>query len=254
MPLPSSQTIGVFSGSSKLVFDALELDGPPTEAEIELETPWGTVSAPPQRVVMGERTLYVLHRHGAEHSIAPHEINYRANLWLMRELNVEAVVGTHTVGGIHPDLAVGDLVLPEQLIDYTWGRPSTFDDELRHIEFSDPYDATLRRSLMDAHAAMNEGPRLIAEGVYGVTQGPRLETAAEIRRMARDGSTVVGMTGMPEAGLAGELGLAYCSLCLVVNPAAGLTDAPIDLDDLRRASQAGASAIARLLGAAFLRL
>ena len=247
-------TVGVFSGSSKLTFESVEGSAEAQPAEsltMPLDTHWGTVSAVPLRQQRFGHTLIYMHRHGAEHNQAPHEINYRANLWCMRELGVDYVIGTHTVGSIDPDLSVGDLVLPQNLIDYTWGRASTYSDQLRHIEFSDPYDQALRHMLARAHSAQL-GSRLVEGGVYGVTQGPRLETASEIQRMARDGATLVGMTGMPEAALARELELAYCSVCLVVNPAAGLTSQPIDMADLQRASRTGADDLARLVDA-FLR-
>jgi len=250
--------VGVFSGSSKLQFEADEPSqsnptASPLQSVAQLDTPWGRVSAEPQQQLRHGHRLIYMHRHGDDHDQAPHEINYRANLWCLQALGVDYVIGTHTVGSIDVALDVGDLVLPDNLIDYTWGRPSTYSDQLRHIEFSDPYDATLRRKLMDAHDA-ELGSRLVAGGVYGVTQGPRLETAAEIVRMARDGATLVGMTGMPEAALARELELAYCSLCLVVNPAAGLTTQAIDMHELRHASEVGAAHLANLIDAFLQRL
>lgn len=205
------------------------------------DTPWGNVSAVPRMVSGAEHSVLLLNRHGDDHTLAPHQINYRANIWLMRELGVDAVIGTHTVGSIDPALQDGWLVLPEQLIDYTWGRASTFDDQRRHVEFSNPYDAPLQQRLQAIDAGITIG------GTYGCTQGPRLETAAEIQRMAQDGCTLVGMTGMPEAGLARELQLPYVSLCLVVNPAAGIVDAPIDMQRMRAVGERGAAQIAQVL-------
>ena len=164
----------------------------------------------------------------------PHEINYRANLWRLRELDVQAVVAVLTVGGIAAELANGDFVLPRQIIDYTWGRAHTYSSgaNLFHADFSAPFTPWLRSKLMEA--ARSAGAAFHDGGVYGCTQGPRLETAAEIDRMERDGCTVVGMTAMPEAGLARELRLPYAGLCMVVNPAAGRGEEVIEVADMRK--------------------
>ena len=151
-----------------------------------------------------------------------------------------------------PQLRVGDLVVPEQLIDYTWGRQSSFDDELRHIEFSQPYDAKLAQQVLAAGGGLDV--RMVGGGVYGCTQGPRLETAAEIKRLSRDGCTLVGMTAMPEAALCRELEIPMANVSLVVNPAAGVSagvrgEQPIDLGALRLASQQGAQQMRTLLSA-----
>ncbi len=226
--------IGVFIGSAPLDVSNLESVG-------EVETPWGNAASPALRHQAGSNELFLLPRHGAQHEYAPHQINYRANIWLMHTLQVDYLVGTYTVGSVDPDLAVGQLVVPHQLIDYTWGRESTYDDVLRHAEFADPYDADLMQKLCDVDAAVYNG------GVYGATQGPRLETSAEIVRMARDGCTLVGMTGMPEAALARELALRFAALCLVVNPAAGVGDEQIDLDEMRKIAAVGGQQMLALL-------
>jgi len=164
-----------------------------------------------------------LPRHGYAHTIPPHDINYRANIWALREAGVSAVFAVASVGGIRESLPPGTLVVPDQIIDYTHGRPSTFFDSaempVTHIDFTLPYDGALRQRL--AGAAARAGVALVDGGVYACTPGPRLETAAEIERLARDGADMVGMTGMPEAALARELGLPYATLALVVNAAAG---------------------------------
>ena len=226
--------IGVFIGGSPLP----EVGNTVT---VELETPWGLASDCPSEIQLGNNHYVFMRRHGADRALSPHQVNYRANVWLMNELGVDALLGTHTVGSIDTELEVGELVLPDQLIDYTWGRVQTFEDERRHIEFSQPFDVALRSKLAASI------PQLHVGGVYGCTQGPRLETAAEIRRLANDGCTIVGMTAMPEASLARELGLAFASLCVVVNPAAGIGAEVIDLEDLQRASQQGAEQIMTLL-------
>jgi len=226
--------MGVFIGSAPLEIDGL---GPCAG----VETPWGRASCAPLLLKDREHELVLLPRHGAEHEFAPHQINYRANVWLMHQLGVDHLVGSYTVGSVDPELAVGQLVVPHQLIDYTWGRDSTYDDELRHAEFADPYDAELIQLLVGADAAVYDG------GVYGATQGPRLETAAEVVRLARDGCTLVGMTGMPEAILARELELSFAGLCLVVNPAAGVGDEVIDLAAIRAVAEQGGKQMIALL-------
>lgn len=212
-------------------------------------TPYGEASALPQRCPALGDALFV-NRHGEGHALLPHEINYPANLWLLRELGAEAVVAVLTVGGIAPGLASGDLLLPRQIVDYTWGRQHTFSTAASpvHVDFTTPFDADLRARL----AAAAEAAQLaLAEdaGVYGCTQGPRLETAAEIDRMERDGCTVVGMTAMPEAALARELGLAYAGICLVVNPAAGRGAGELTLAAMRGVVAAASPQVLRLLAA-----
>lgn len=182
---------------------------------------WGTASAEVLAWEQhGHRVLF-LARHGEAGSIPPHRVNYRANMRLLADLGAEQVIALNAVGGI--GVPSGALVVPDQLLDYTWGRPHTFfdnpDGPTEFVDFTEPYDSNLRKSLIKACAAA--GSAAIATGTYGATQGPRLESAAEIRRLRQDGCTVVGMTGMPEAGLARELGLPYACLALVVNAAAG---------------------------------
>jgi 5'-methylthioinosine phosphorylase len=199
--------------------------------EVQLDTPWGEVSHPALEGQLGDLPLWFLPRHGRPHSLPPHAINYRANLWQLRELGVSAVVAINAVGGLHPDLLPGTLLLPDQIIDYTWGREHTYFDgnasTLEHIDFTNPYCPALRSALLAA--SQTAGVACKEGGVYAATQGPRLETAAEVRRLRQDGGDVVGMTGMPEAALARELEMRYASLCIVVNPAAGLSDEPITL-------------------------
>jgi len=188
-----------------------------------VSTPYGDPSAALSRGRLGDRELIFLPRHGPDHSIAPHRINYRANLWALESLGVHTVVAVAAVGGITSALVSGTLLVPDQIIDYTHGRESTYFDgvgkPLKHIDFTNPFCVVLRQRLLQA--ASVAGEYLHDGGIYGATQGPRLETAAEINRMVRDGVTVVGMTGMPEAALARELGLDYAILAAVVNAAAG---------------------------------
>lgn len=195
---------------------------------------------------------WFLPRHGREHSIAPHLINYRANLWALHEAGVDTVIAVNAVGGIGEAMAPGTLVLPEQLIDYTWGREHTFFTGThaldRHVDFTWPYDRALA-ALLQQTALMLDLP--VRRGaVYGCTQGPRLETAAEIRRMQRDGCDIVGMTGMPEAALARELGMRYACLALVVNRAAGLGADTITHEEMMEHLQDGIGRVRTLLLAA----
>jgi 5'-methylthioinosine phosphorylase len=186
-------------------------------------TPYGEPSAPLSCGRLDGREWVFLPRHGSEHSIAPHRINYRANIWALQAQGVRRIVSIAAVGGITAALLPGTLVVPDQLIDYTHGRESTFldgiDKPLAHIDFTSPFSPILRQRLLQAAHAANE--IMCDGGTYGVTQGPRLETAAEIDRLDRDGATMVGMTGMPEAVLARELELDYAMLAVVVNAAAG---------------------------------
>lgn len=211
------------------------LDGFALVAEHALDTPYGAPSHPVCEGQYLGRKVFFLARHGVPHSIAPHSINYRANIWALRELGVSRVIAVNAVGGITQSMFPGQVVIPDQIIDYTWGRAHSFFDgeelPLDHIDFTEPYDAKLRLCLIAAASSLQLGSSPTA--TYGVTQGPRLETAAEIRRLKNDGCDVVGMTGMPEAALAAELQLAYAAVCLVVNPAAGLGETPITLQAMQ---------------------
>jgi purine nucleoside phosphorylase len=178
-------------------------------------------------------------------------INYRANLWALKDLGVESIIAVNAVGGIRTDLQLAEVVICDQIIDYTAGREHTFfEDRIEHIDFTFPYDPDLCQQLAAAarqlSASMQEF-RFSATGVYGCTQGPRLETAAEIRRLSADGCDVVGMTGMPEASLAAELGIRYSGLSLVINKAAGLDNQSISLDQLQAVLDEGMGRIVELL-------
>lgn len=191
-----------------------------------VRTPYGEPSQP---LVFGEihgKQVVFLARHGGGHTIPPHAVNYRANLWALHSVGVCNLLAVATVGGITRNLIPGDIVLPNQILDYTSGRENTYHDGIelpvRHIDFTHPYSAIMREKCLQA--AQNEGYALVDGGVYACVQGPRLETAAEINRYERDGATIVGMTGMPEAVLARELGMEYAALCPVANYAAGRGD------------------------------
>jgi len=187
-----------------------------------VRTPYGEPSGPLAFGTLLGRPVVFLPRHGEGHSIAPHEVNYCANLWALREHKADGIVAVASVGGIRSDLTPGTIVIPDQIIDYTWGRRSTYfegDAPVTHIDFTEPYAHDLRVRLLAAARACGE--QASDRAVYATTQGPRLETAAEIDRLERDGADIVGMTGMPEAALARELDLHYAAICVVVNFAAG---------------------------------
>ena len=224
--------LGVIGGTGVYAFPRLE-----RVQRIETSTRWG---APSSAIMTGEvdgKRVAFLARHGERHTIAPHRINYRANIDALHELGVRRVVGVNAVGGIRDDMGPRVLVIPEQLIDYTSGRASSFCDAdgepVLHAEFGEPYTESLRRDLLEA--ARRADAAVVDGGCYGATQGPRLETRAEIARMRRDGCDLVGMTGMPEAALARERGMDYACLAVVANWAAGCgsdPDAPISLEEI----------------------
>jgi len=217
----------------------------------EVATAFGDAAANLQETRLSGHRILALPRHGVPHRFAPHAVNYRANLKLLESNGVNAVIALNTVGGIGDLATTGSLFIPDQIVDYTWGRVQSFspEDAVRHIDFSNPYDEDLRKALLSA--GESSGLELHDGGVMGVTQGPRLETSAEIARMARDGCHLVGMTGMPEAVLARELNIPFASLSLVVNPAAGLSEEIIDLEDIRAVTKEGMARIARLLDVFF---
>jgi 5'-methylthioinosine phosphorylase len=213
-------------------------------------TPYGETSEALNQLPLGDREVVFLARHGIPHSIPPHLVNYRANIWALKEAGVKRIVAINAVGGIPADWLPGSLIIPNQLIDYTYGREHTYSDgngsELLHVDFTEPYDQALRTALLAAAKAA--GVSVVDGAVYGATQGPRLESAAEVDRLERDGCDLIGMTGMPEAALARELGLAYASLCIVVNPAAGRSDQPITLEDIHKVLEQGVEEAKKLLG------
>jgi len=197
-----------------------------------MHTPYGEPSAPLTFGEMAGNEVLFLPRHGAGHTIPPHKINYRANLWALKESGVEQVIAVNAVGGIRADMTPGRLVIPDQIIDYTWSRTNTYFEEglsqVTHIDFTEPYCEVLRQSMI--HCATEVGVAVIGEGTYAATQGPRLETAAEIDRLERDGCDLVGMTGMPEAALARELELCYACLAVVANMGAGRGEEEITME------------------------
>ena len=219
----------------------------------EMNTRWGAPSAPIVTGMLADKRVAFLARHGEQHTIAPHRINYRANVAALHELGARRIVGINAVGGIREDAGPREIVIPNQLIDYTQGRASSFCDAegeaVLHIDFSEPYDETLRTELLAA--AQRVRIDVIAGGCYGVTQGPRLETSAEIERLRRDGCDLVGMTGMPEAALARELSIEYACLALVANWAAGCDPraSQISLDEIHAHLAAATAQVPAIIAA-----
>ena len=218
------------------------------------DTRFGAPSGPIRVGTLDGHRVAFLARHGEGHSLPPHKINYRANLAALQALGATRVLALNTVGGITERFGPRVLACPDQLIDYTWGRVSTICEEagtdVLHVDFGEPYTRSLRRQVIAA--ASKTGVDLVGDGCYGATQGPRLETRAEIARMRRDGCDLVGMTGMPEAGLARELGLDYACLAIVANWAAGAGPDPdevITLQDVLDNVAAASSGLPRLLSA-----
>ena len=216
------------------------------------DTRYGAPSGPVRVGTLAGRRVAFLARHGEGHSVPPHKVNYRANLAALQSLGATQVLALNTVGGIGERFGPRVLACPDQLIDYTWGRVSTTCEEpgteVLHVDFGDPYTPSLRARVLAAARA--SGVALVEGGCYGATQGPRLETKAEIARMRRDGCDLVGMTGMPEAGLARELGLDYACLAIVANWAAGAGPDPdevITLEDVLANVAAASSGLPAIL-------
>ncbi|MES9872690.1 MAG: S-methyl-5'-thioinosine phosphorylase [Candidatus Sedimenticola sp. 6PFRAG7] len=201
-----------------------------------IHTPFGEPSSPVIHGIFNGLEVVFLPRHGSAHTIPPHKVNYRANLWALKHIGIKRVIGVAAVGGIRKDMGPGCIVIPDQIIDYTYGRKHTYFEtdlsHVTHVDFTEPYCSELRAGLIEASASA--GITLVTNGTYGATQGPRLETAKEIDRMERDGCDLVGMTGMPEAALARELDICYASCSVVANWAAGRSEGPIIMEEIEK--------------------
>jgi 5'-deoxy-5'-methylthioadenosine phosphorylase len=218
-----------------------------------VSTPYGEPSGPLTHGVFGGRPVVFLARHGYGAAIPPHRVNYRANLWALKQVGVTRVIAVAAVGGIRTDLQTpGRIAVPDQIVDYTYSRPQTyFEDGLAHvvhIDFTEPYCESLRAVLLEG--ARRAGVEAAGRVTYAATQGPRLETAAEVNRLERDGCDIVGMTGMPEAALARELGLCYATCAVVANAAAGRGPGPLSMDEIDRNLRTGMEAVRAVLTAA----
>ncbi|MGV8932981.1 MAG: S-methyl-5'-thioinosine phosphorylase [Gallionellaceae bacterium] len=212
-----------------------------------MRTPYGEPSGALTFGLINQHEVMFIARHGYGHTLPPHLVNYRANMWALQEQGATRVVSVASVGGIRADLLPGMIVVPDQILDYTQGRAYTYfdtrDKKVTHIDFTLPYCVNMRSRLLEAAQQANE--KFFDGGVYAATQGPRLETAAEINRYERDGADMVGMTGMPEASLAKELGLSYATIAVVVNYAAGRGDSR-DGINLEKISAVTQPALARV--------
>ena len=235
----------VIGGTGLTDLSSLEITG-----ERQVDTPYGKPSNALIEGRLADVDVVFLPRHGAGHRLAPHQINYRANVWALKDAGIENIIAINAVGGIPVELGPGRLAIPNQLVDYTWSRKHTFfdgdDGDVVHIDFSQPYSANVREAL--CHASDAAGVDAAQTGTYGVTQGPRLETPAEIDRLERDGCDLVGMTGMPEAALARELSLNYGACAVVANYAAGRGGGgEISMDDTRANLERGMQSVRKLL-------
>lgn len=220
--------------------------------QLSQQTPYGETSAAPLLGSWQDVELVFLPRHGEGHSLPPHAVNYRANLWALKQAGVNKLIAVNAVGGIGAEMAPRSLAVPRQLIDYSSGREHSFfdgrDGKVQHVDFSEPYSAGLRERLLRAGEQL--GLSLLDTGTYGCTNGPRFETAAEIERMRRDGCSMVGMTGMPEAGLARELDIEYACVAMSVNWAAGVAQGEISMAEIMANLEHGVAALRPLLLAA----
>jgi len=217
--------------------------------QIVIDTPFGAPSSVLSRGKLQGNSVIFLPRHGVEHTIPPHKINYRANMWALHSMGVKQIIAIAAVGGLRDDMSPGVLAVPDQIIDYSYGREqSFFSDNFtadKHLDFTYPYDEALRQDILQA--GENQQIALVDGGCYGATQGPRLETAAEIKRMVQDGCAMVGMTGMPEAYLARELMMSYATCALSVNWAAGLTSGTITMEQIEQILAGGMEQVKQLL-------
>lgn len=214
-----------------------------------MRTPYGEPSGAVTFGTLCGKDVVFLARHGYDHTIPPHRVNYRANLWALREQGVKRIIAVCAVGGIRSDIVPSAVVIPDQIIDYTWSRQHTFFetelDSVTHIDFTQPYCQEMRAVLISS--AGQAKVDILTTGTYGASQGPRLETAAEIDRMERDGCDMVGMTGMPEAALARELELSYAVCAVSANDAAGRGSGPIEMDDIEANLHTGMSKVCAIL-------
>ena len=244
---PDDIALAVIGGTGLYKLAALE-----DVQTLEGGTIYGQPSGPLRIGRFAGRRVAFLARHGEGHSVPPHRINYRANLQRLKDLGIRRVLAINAVGGITDASGPRVIACPDQIIDYTWGRISTICEEpgtdVLHVDFGDPYTESLRRDVL--RAAQRSGVAMVDGGCYGATQGPRLETKAEIARMRRDGCDLVGMTGMPEAGVAREMGLDYACLAIVANWAAGCGDAAeITLEEVLANVEAATASLPALLAA-----
>lgn len=238
--------IGIIGGTG-----LAELEGVTVLEKRAVVTAYGAPSSPLVFVSWHDKKVVFLPRHGQPHTIPPHKVNYRANLSAFKEAKVKTIIACNAVGGIYRGAEAGDMMIPDQIVDYTHSRVQTFFEdnlnEVVHIDFTYPYTPHLRQKLIAAAERIHQP--VIPKGTYAAVQGPRLETAAEINRLEREGCDILGMTGMPEAALARELGIDYACIALVVNKAAGRAEGLLSHAEIEKTFQKGRSKIVQLLDA-----
>jgi len=236
--------LAIIGGTGLTQIAALEI----RDREI-VHTPYGEPSAPLTHGSLYGRDILFLPRHGYGHTIPPHKINYRANLWALKQAGAKSLLSVAAVGGIRMGMKPGALVVPDQIIDYTWSRVTTFFEEglkhVTHIDFTEPYSEVFRKQVLKAASMANI--TVIDGGTYAATQGPRLETAAEVNRLEKDGCDIVGMTGMPEAALARELELDYATCAVVANLAAGRGSGKITMKEIETELASGMAKVVKIL-------
>jgi len=242
------QMSGVIGGSG--LYDIPELE---IRESVKVTTPYGEPSDFYRIGRVKGRDMVFLPRHGSTHHIQPHKVNYRANLWGFRELGVDNIISLCAAGGISPEMKTGTIAVPDQIIDMTCGRASTFydGDEVVHVDFTEPFCPDVRRRIIEA--ATDAGVSLTCAGAYICTNGPRLETAAEIRAYTKLGADMVGMTLMPEAVLARELEICFAAIAVITNVAAGITAARLTTKEVLEAMQSSSGSVRALLAAVYSR-
>jgi 5'-methylthioadenosine phosphorylase len=233
---------GIIGGSGLYSLPGLEISG-----EEQVSTPYGGPSDSYKLGKLAGKEIAFLPRHGSGHNIQPHRINYRANIWGFRQLGVIRLLSVFAAGGINRDIKPGTIVVPDQIIDYTSGRASTFYDETEvvHIDFTDPFCPDLRDYII--RAAAQAGAGIVKKGTYISVNGPRLETAAEIRAYSVLGADIVGMTAMPEASLAREAEICYAGLSVVTNYAAGISGQKLTVTEVKEVMSASEDSLRHVL-------
>lgn len=236
--------VAIIGGTGLTSITGLEVTGRET-----IQTPFGEPSGPLVRGVLYGHDVYFLPRHGSEHTIPPHKINYRANIWALKQTGVKNVISVNAVGAIREDMQPSTIIIPDQIIDYTTSRTNTFFEEgltnVVHIDFTEPFCENLRQSIIQT--ANKNNINIIDEGTYAATQGPRLETTAEVNRLEKDGCHLIGMTCMPEAALAREQALCYASISVVANLAAGRGTEELTMEMIEKNLNVGIDRVRKLL-------
>jgi len=234
--------IGIIGGTGRNEEGILEI-----VRRRRVRTPYGELHDLALGEIAGRKAAF-LQRHGRNHSLPPHMVNYRANLYALRSLGIKRVISLNSVGSLNPKLRPGDFVVPHDFIDFTKNRVTTFhDDRVVHVDMTRPYCPEVRKALVTASGGADRG-------VYLCTEGPRFETPAEIEFFGRLGCDVVGMVGVPEVTLAREAGMCYASLCTVTNYAAGISKERLSLEEVMDITRENSKRLGKILQNAVKRL